>query len=520
MRVELDVPVPLPDGTVLVADVQLPDGPGPFPALLQRVAYGRGAPAIRDGALDTVRAVRRGYVVVTQDCRGRFDSDGDFEPFVHEAADGRDTIAWIRNQPWSDGTVGMFGRSYSGFVQWQTAALRPEGLHAIAPMFSGADPWRDWFGEGDSLEWGFLGLWSFRQLAPESLRRLRSPAAAAAARAVAGIDDVLAERGLGDDVAAVADAVSWLGDWLDDERRPRWFEDLSLRLSTAGAVDVPALVVAGWSDIFLAGSLRSVAAGGGVRELLVGPWPHGGSNPGVYPELGFGPTASGDAVGVTSRQLAWFDCWLRGAGEPGRPATWFQPGRGWLDGDEWPPPSDTVAFSLDGLAGPLAYDEEDPVPTIGGATFLPGLEVAANAGPRDQARLLDRPDVASWFGEPLTAPLSVTGAVRCDLALTAEPGVRVVVRLVDRMPDGRIMLVADGAATSDDSGLASVEVGPAAWHFERGSRVGVVVSHTSSPRYRRWITDQRPATPRRGSSEVRAGSVLHLPVVTFERTAP
>ena len=133
---ELDVAVPLPDGTVLVADVQLPEGAGSFPTLLQRVPYGRGTPAIRDGALDTLRAVRRGYAVVTQDCRGRFDSDGEFEPFVHEAADGADTVAWIRLQPWSDGSVGMFGRSYSGFLQWQTAALRPEGLHAIAPMFS------------------------------------------------------------------------------------------------------------------------------------------------------------------------------------------------------------------------------------------------------------------------------------------------------------------------------------------------------------------------------------------------
>jgi predicted acyl esterase len=516
--VELDVPVPLPDGTVLVADVQLPDGEGPFPALLQRVPYGRGTPAIRDGALDTVRAVRHGYAVVTQDCRGRFESEGGFEPFVHEAADGRDTIAWIRSRPWSDGRVGMFGRSYSGFLQWQAAALRPAGLCAIAPMFSGAEPWPDWFGSDDSLEWGFLGLWSLRQLAPESLRRTGSPAAAAAARAVAAIDDVLAERGAAEEVAAVAAELAWLDDWLDDARRRRWFEELTPGLAAAGAVDLPALVVAGWSDIFLAGSLRAVAAGGGERAVVVGPWPHGGSNPGVYPELGFGPTASGDAVGLTSRQLAWFDRWLRGAGERGRPATWFHPGVGWRDGDRWPPPSDDVAIPLEGLAGPLAWDEDDPVPTIGGATFLPGLEVAANAGPRDQARLLDRPDVASWFGEPLPGPLDVTGAVRCEVVLTAETGARVVVRLVERTPDGRTMLVADGAAVHDGSGLARVGVGPTAWRFEPGSRVGVLVSHTSSPRYRRWLTDHRPAAPRRGRTELRAGSVLHLPVVTIEGT--
>jgi predicted acyl esterase len=516
MEVELDVPVRLPDGTVLVADIQRPDGPGRFPALLQRVPYGRGVPGIRDGALDTVRAVRHGYAVVTQDCRGRFDSGGEFEPFRHEAKDGADTVSWIREQPWSDGTVGMFGRSYSGFAQWQTAALRPEGLAAIAPMFSGAEPWPDWFGARGSLEWGFLGLWALRQLAPESLRRLGSPAIAAAARAVAGIDDVLTERGLGEDVAAVAAELPWFADWLDDDGRPAWFQ--SLCLGRAEDVTLPALVVAGWSDIFLAGSLRAAAAAAGPRELLVGPWPHGGTNPGVYPELGFGPTASGDAVGLTTRQLAWFDRWLRGSDAESPPVTWFQPDHGWISAESWPVAED-AAIDLTGLEGPLAYDEDDPVPTIGGATFLPGLEVAANAGPRDQTTLLGRSDVATWSGAPLVTPLDVTGEVRCELRLDAEPGARVVVRLVEQRNDGRAMLVADGATTHDGSGRVAVAVGPTAWRFAAGSRVGLLVSHTSSPRHRRWLTDRRPTAARRGRSALLAGSVLHLPVVTFERTA-
>jgi predicted acyl esterase len=516
MRTELDVPVALSDGTVLIADVQLPDGPGCFPTLLQRVPYGRGAPAIRDGAMDTVRAVRRGYAVVTQDCRGRFDSGGSFTPFADEASDGADTIAWIRKQPWSDGDVGMFGRSYSGFLQWQTAALRPEGLLAIAPMFSGADPGADWFGVGHSLEWGFLVLWSLRQLAPESLRRVASPAAAAAGRAAATIDEVLLERDSGADLAATAAELPWLADWLDDVRRGAWFERLAP--ADAADVDLPALVVAGWWDIFLAGSLRAATAGGGERELLVGPWPHGGSNPGVFPELGFGAAASGDAIGLTDRQLAWFDRWLRGSGEPGPRATWFQPGHGWQTGADWPPPAAVVSISLEDLVGPLGFDEDDPVPTIGGATFLPGLEVAANAGPRDQSRLLDREDVAACFGPPLAEPLDVTGEAQCVIALDAEPGARVVVRLVDRTPDGRAMLVADGAATHDGGATTTVAVGPTAWRFERGSRVGVLVSHTSSPRHRRWVTDDRPPSARRGTSRLLAGSVLHLPVVSFERT--
>src|ERR1700722_4581636 len=133
MQVLFDVAVPMRDDTALVADIQLPDGPGPFPALLQRVPQDRGAPAIRDGALDTVKAARHGYAVVTQDCRGRFGSAGEFTPFLAEADDGVDTVAWIRSQPWSDGRVGMFGRSYSAFVQWQGAARPP-----VPPLRPGA----------------------------------------------------------------------------------------------------------------------------------------------------------------------------------------------------------------------------------------------------------------------------------------------------------------------------------------------------------------------------------------------
>ena len=151
MQVLFDVAVPMRDGIALVADIQLPDGPGPFPALLQRVPYDRGAPSVRDGALDTVKAARHGYAVVTQDCRGRFGSAGDFTPFLAEADDGVDTVAWIRSQPWSDGRVGMFGASYMGYTQWLAAVARPPHLAAMLPECCPSDYWSASFGPGGAL---------------------------------------------------------------------------------------------------------------------------------------------------------------------------------------------------------------------------------------------------------------------------------------------------------------------------------------------------------------------------------
>ncbi|WP_433045950.1 CocE/NonD family hydrolase [Dactylosporangium sp. CS-033363] len=500
MRVTFDVPVPMSDGTTLCADVQLPDGDGPFPALLQRVPYDKGAPAIRDGALDTVRAVRRGYAVVTQDCRGRFSSGGAFTPFVHEAGDGVDTLAWIAAQPWSDGRLGMFGRSYSAFLQWQTAARRPPGLLAIAPMFSGARPVRDWFGGGTALEWGFLVYWALRHLAP-----VVPPERLA---------ELLHEHGPAPEPFGAP--LEWLDDWLSDARRCTAWAALDAQCAPVAAVAVPALVIGGWYDVFLRGTVAAAA-----QSLVVGPWPHGGGNPGVFPEHDFGPAASG--AGLTDRQLDWFDRCLSGA--PGRGAHWFRGGAGWESGPRFPPPAEPRRWHLTGsgaLAGEaggtgartLIYDEADPVPTIGGNTFLPGLEVAANAGPRDQRALLDRGDVLAWFGAPLAAPLDVTGDVTCALDTDAAPGTRWVARLVERRTDGRVLLVADGAALTPDGAGVTVAVGPLAWRFAAGSRIGLLLSHTSWPRYRRWVTDDRPPAPRRGVTTVHIGpgSTLTVPV--------
>jgi putative CocE/NonD family hydrolase len=526
MKVLFDVAVPMRDDTALVADIQLPGGPGPFPALLQRVPYDRGAPAIRDGALDTVKAARHGYAVVTQDCRGRFGSAGEFTPFLAEADDGVDTVAWIRSQPWSDGRVGMFGRSYSAFVQWQAAARRPEGLLAIAPMFSGAEPVADWFGRGRTLEWGFLVFWALRHLAADAVRRTGSDEATTAVARIAGrIDAVLAESGEEtDDVAAVRAALPWLDEWLDDAGREAAFDRIAERTGPATSTEVPALVIAGWYDLFLSGTLRAAAPGAAERQLVVGPWPHGGSNPGVFPEIGFGPTSSGDAIGLTARQLAWFDRWLRDGGgqAPSAPATWFHRGDGWRTGDRWPPRDAATSTLYLGAGGALLpeapalsplrlpYDADRPVPTMGGPTFLPGLEVAANAGPRDQGTLSGRSDVLTWLTHPLEAPLEVSGCVACDLQVDLAAGTRLVARLVEAGPDGRLMLVADGGLACPGPGLVSIDLAPVSWTFPARCRVGLLLSATSSPRYRRWAADRADAAPVRGAVTVVTGPASAL----------
>ena len=131
LKLETNVAVPMRDGTILYADLYRPEGPGPYPVLLQRTPYDKTMPLSRN-MLDPLKAARHGYVVVIQDTRGRYTSGGEFYAFRDDIHDGYDTVEWAASQPWSLGKVGMYGNSYVGATQWQAAKSCPPHLTAIA----------------------------------------------------------------------------------------------------------------------------------------------------------------------------------------------------------------------------------------------------------------------------------------------------------------------------------------------------------------------------------------------------
>jgi predicted acyl esterase len=121
VKVERDVSAKMRDGVALRADIYRPDADGKFPVLLQRTPYNKSGWSMNFAYL----AAARGYVVVIQDVRGRYTSEGDWYPFIHEAEDGYDTVEWAAALPYSDGRVGMFGGSYVGATQMLAATAHP-----------------------------------------------------------------------------------------------------------------------------------------------------------------------------------------------------------------------------------------------------------------------------------------------------------------------------------------------------------------------------------------------------------
>ena len=531
--VERHVPVPMRDGTVLVADVWRPDDDLAHPTLLQRSPYSKspGRISIVDAGLDPLRAVEHGYAVVFQDTRGRFASEGTFDPFRQERADGADTIAWAAAQPWSDGAVGMYGGSYFGATQLLAAVDAPPALRAITPAVTASEYYEGWTYQGGAFQLGFVLIWTLTALAPAEILR-RPPEERARFEALLG--ELLADPAstyrrlpLGD-LGGLEELVPYYADWLEHDLRDEFW------LQTApneryGSVTASALHMGGWYDIFAAGTienfvrLQAEAATEDARKgqrLFVGPWSHA-SYGDVIGDIEFGPTAAWDGFDTTAWHLAWFDEQLRGLENDVAPVRIFLMGANtWLDEPTWPPPgveleswhlhSRGSAAAGDGSLSrtPAAdeqpdeftYDPTDPVATHGGSTVLPGFLVGLCTGPLDQRELEQRPDVLVYTSDPLPADLDVIGSVEAVLHVsTSGADTDFTAKLVDLHPDGCAYVVCDGirALRHRDSlerispvrpgeiYELGVSLGPTAMRFERGHRLRLEVSSSNFPRFAR-----------------------------------
>ena len=163
LKIETNVAVPMRDGTILYADIYRPEGPGPYPVLLQRTPYDKTLP-LSLNMLDPLKAAKRGYAVVIQDTRGRYTSEGEFYAFRDDIDDGYDSVEWAASQPWSLGKVGMYGNSYVGGTQWQAAKACPPHLNAIAPRVTASNYHEGWTYQGGAFALGFNVSWTLGNL--------------------------------------------------------------------------------------------------------------------------------------------------------------------------------------------------------------------------------------------------------------------------------------------------------------------------------------------------------------------
>lgn len=516
-RVERDVAVPMRDGTVLRADVYRPAGPGPFPVLLCRTPYGK------QGTRPD-HFVAAGYIVVVQDARGRYASEGTFESFVraetHDGTDGYDTVEWAAKLPGATGKVGTFGVSYNSFLQWRLAPLRPPSLVAMSAHSIPAR-YTDLEGPG-TIRPGRRLKWWTSTLAPDLRRRAGRPEPHTVKEAQALWDageganllrflpwSELPDR-VFEDEAAPARA------WLAHPEHDPWRLDEGCK-----EIAVPNLDVVGWydhchGDFRLFATMtrqgKTPAARSGQR-IVIGPWPHTPHGTRKCGAIDFGPNA---VVNIGELDIRWFDYWLKGKQngvDRDAPVRFFVMGvNEWRDAPAWPVAGTTSAtyYLSGGKANTAAgngtlvaalpgagtdeyrYDPRDPVPSLyGSATYT----VAA-----DQRPLAGRRDILVYQTAPLAEAVEVIGNPEVELyASSSAPDTDFFVRLIDVAPDGLARDVSLGMVraryrggpgkpallTPGEVTKFTIRLGPTANRFLPGHRLRLDVTSSDFPNYDR-----------------------------------
>ena len=454
---EPDVAVPMRDGVVLRADVWRPQASGPFPVLVYRTPYGKTAAQTDYSTFR--KAVERGYAVVMQDVRGRFKSDGDFTAYLQEGHDGYDTIEWAARQPWSNGSVGTFGLSYPGAVQWLAAVETPPHLKAMVPAMTFASA-NLFFYAGGAWD-NSWAPWVWENIAPDLRRRRGIPGATTDDAGERGWDAVR-DRVLWQlPLSALPDfktIAPWYYEWM---RHPPWdpwwsWADLQNRYDrTTAAV----LNLSGWYDeaygpdgatTNFAGLTRARAGGPPRAALIIGAWPHGvgGTGRTRAGSREFGPAAR---IDYDETVLRWMDHWVRGIDngvdrEP--PVRVFVMGDDrWLEASTWPIPEtrqDTLyltAPASDTRRGSLSARTPDDGERTTSYVSNPAKPVtdafAERSGAHDYRALADRSDVLTFETSPLGTDLEVVGALGAEVFLeTNAPDVDLWVKVLDVAPDG------------------------------------------------------------------------------------
>ncbi|MBN1781570.1 CocE/NonD family hydrolase [bacterium] len=473
--------VPMRDNIRLATDIYQPvTSKPPWPVILLRTPYNKSSAMDPTVALLVCNFMH--YAIVVQNTRGRYQSEGIDSLYFSDGwgviQDGFDTVSWLETQSWCNGRIGTWGASALGITQYLLAGSAPPGLDCCVVMVAASNLYEDaLFYDGvyrESMVDGWLG---------------------------------------GNQAGHLIDFFS------EHPMYEPMYDRLNL-MTRLNAVQVPVLHVGGWHDIFIQGQINAFqglqeqggAGARGRQKIVIGPWEHDIAKD-TCGELRFPNSSSLSWLGV---MLDWFDFYLKDTDEPqpDMPAVRYYlmgdadspggPGNRWIQSDTWPPyTSVPFYFHSEGLLSlaippeqdspdAFVFDPEDPVPTAGGRNLnIP-------AGSRDQRSVEEREDVLVYTTEPLMDSLVITGPVYVTLfACSDATDTDFTAKLCDVYPDGRSMLVADGAvrarhrnSLSEENFLNpgeiaefTIDLWSTALAFAPGHCIRVDISSSNSPRF-------------------------------------
>jgi uncharacterized protein len=534
--VERNVVMKTRDGVSLRADIYHPAGNGKYPVLLERTPYNKA------GAEDFERsAALRGYLVVVQDVRGRYASEGDWYPFKNEMNDGYDAVEWAAALPNSNGKVGMWGGSYVGATQMLAAISHPPHLAGICPVVTASNYHENWTYQGGAFEQWFNESWTSGLAQDTANRALRGQTNAMIGSSVLPLKNypVFNLTVPHDPTELTKQLAPYFEDWLDHTEYDSYWKQWAIDENYA-SIQVPALTIAAWYDIFQGGSLlnfqglKAHAGNDNARaqqRLLVTIGGHAGGGR-MIGSVDFGPAAAEyDEHAIT---LTWYDYLLQGKQNEfaAQKVKIFVMGiNQWRQEDTWPLEraketryflhSEGKANSVTGNGSlsttavkhdshestdSYVYDPAAPVLTVGGPLCCDPEHLPA--GPRDQKTVEVRPDVLVYSTPPLDHDVEVTGPVTLDLFATSSAvDTDFTGKLVEVGPDGFARNLTEGIlrARYRDSRTEAkpIEPGKAVeykidlWStsnvFLKGHSIRLEVSSSNFPRFDRNLNTGKSA---------------------------
>ncbi len=502
--------VPMRDGVRLATDIYLPDGAGPFPAVLIRLPYDKSGQFSFMSHISE-RLTSRGLAVVVQDVRGKVRSEGETLAFVNEVNDGWDTVTWLIEQPWSNGDVGTFGDSYYGFTQWALAASRHPALKAMVPRMTSTEIGTDWMYQDGVFNLGTMGEWALHTWIDNLLNDIEIDWSGRP------FSDFIKQNSGGQPSA------SWDA-WVYEGPGSAYWSRGILGDSPVPFGAVPTLHVGGWFDVFSRGQLRDFERSlkGPVADqqfLMMGALDHfddwlteDGRTPDYLKEQDLLPVFLDSYLEPAAEFLSHV---LLGMEADIPKVRWELANHGWRTSTSWPPPG-ARTFELHlgnasaALRGPHGgalqadpqvqdvcvewiHDPQDPVPHLIEDPWRPLLSLP------DERPVHARPDVATFTSDEqrqtldLAGPVTFTGVVAAD-----APSTHLIARLCDVYPDGRTHLIVEGACLVENpvsSTRVQVDLGDTGYRVRVGHRLRLQLSASAFPR---WPihpgTDENPLT--------------------------
>jgi putative CocE/NonD family hydrolase len=509
--IDKDVPITMRDGVRLYANVYRPQADGRFPVIVIRLPYGKDEYYCTMPAIGEFWA-KRGYAAVIQDVRGKFTSEGSFDPFVNEVADGYDTIDWAAKQPWSDGNAGVMGESYYGYTTWAAAVSQHPSLKCIAPANINMDVYSSAFRQG-AFDLQLMGDWAIGMDARTYQNALRLDhwhLPLIAMDDAAGIPSYNYKRMVTNPYGG--------GPW-DRINLNDWYEQIS----------IPILHLGGWNDVFLNGtihdwqeirSVRAALPAAAPQWLVLGPWDHESTTDETHR---IGQLEIGEKSATTQWDVrqAFFDWCLKGIETElvaGPKVQIFVVGdNDWRFENEWPLArtqytdyylhSSGAANTVqgDGSLSPIppgdespdqySYDPQDPVQYATGVDYW---SLAKEM--QDRAAVEERDDVLVYTTDALSEDVEITGPISATLyASSSAPDTDFTAALVDVSPDGSTHLIQEGiirASFRDGVELWSpiepgkvyqyvLDLWATSYVVKAGHRIRVEVSSSNFDRYDR-----------------------------------